>query len=294
MEKTDMGKYERKPFELLRLWGEVRKSSCFEPRSILHIRRVFAVVGGVTLSLVLVPDARANPRPLPFTYPYATLSEDELEIEQYVDATPIRMLDSDGKKQWEPRYKLQTEFEYGLSDRFEFAFYLQYSQKPGGALGLDGTKQRVRFRLAEAGDWPVDVAFYLEVAELRHELEFEQKIILEKDIGQLQLITNLWFEQEIERYSERVYPILNPTFGASYALTPVFRLGAEYWMHAKLGKDGFNADPHHFVGPAFAFIWGKLWWSTAAYARLDGMKRAVQPDDKYGHVWIRSVVGLQL
>jgi hypothetical protein len=65
-------------------------------------------------------------------------------------------------------------------------------------------------------------------------------------------------------------------------------------MHAKLDKDGFNADPHHFVGPAFAFIWGKLWWSTAAYARLDGMKRAVQPDDKYGHVWIRSVVGLQL
>lgn len=252
------------------------------------------------LPLLAARPAEANPRPLPYTYPYATLSEGEAEVEQYVDMTPLRYVDETGARLWEPRYKLQTEFEYGITDRLELGLYLQFAQDPGGPLGFDGTKQRLRLRFAEAGEWPIDVAVYGEVAELHDELEFEQKIILEKDFGNLQLITNLWVEQELERYSGEVVPILNPTLGATYQVTPAFRAGVEYWMHAELGeeaekgKDDFNAEPHHFVGPAFALVWGKLWWSAAAYARLDHMNRPVHLDDKFGHVWVRSVIGLSL
>jgi hypothetical protein len=39
---------------------------------------------------------------------------------------------------------------------------------------------------------------------------------------------------------------------------------------------------------------GKLWWSVGAYLRLDDMKRAVEIDDQYGHLWVRSVIGLSL
>ena len=35
-------------------------------------------------------------------------------------------------------------------------------------------------------------------------------------------------------------------------------------------------------------------YSSAAYLRLDDMKRAVEIDDEYGHLWVRSVIGLSL
>ncbi len=265
----------------------------------LPFRRTLVVSACAGLALFAARRAEANPRSLPFTYPYATLSEGQAELEQAVDLTPLRYVAETGDVPWEPRYKLQTEFEYGISDRLELGLYLQFSQGPGSPLGFDGVKQRLRLRFAEAGDWPVDVAVYAELAELRGELELEQKLILEKTFGHLQITTNLWFEQEFEQYTGEIIPIANPTLGASYQITPTFRAGVEYWMRAVLksgepGEDNFNAEPHHFVGPALALVWGKLWWSAAAYARLDQMDRPVYPGDMFGHVWVRSVIGLSL
>lgn len=263
------------------------------------LARVVITAACAACASFMTQSAKANPRSLPLTYPYATLPEGEAEVEQAIDLTPLRYVAADNTTPWEPRYKLQTEFEYGITDRLEIGLYLQAVQAPGGSLGFDGIKQRLRYRFAEAGQWPVDIGIYGEVAELRDELELEQKIIIERDIGKLQLITNLRFEQAFEHYSGEVEPSFNPTLGASYEMTPSFRLGAEYWMHAALigaeeGTDSFNTDPHHFLGPAFSFVWGKLWWTTAAYARLDSLSRAVHPGDKYGRVWVRSLIGLSL
>lgn len=266
----------------------------------MPFRRLLAAAACSVLPLLAAGRAEANPRPLPYTYPYGTLTEGAAEIEQYVDLTPLRYVAENGEVPWAPRYKLQTEFEYGITDRLELGLYLQFAQAPGASLGFDGIKQRLRYRFAETGDWPIDVAIYGEVAELPDELELEQKVILEKDFGDLSLIANLWIEQEFARYTGKVTPILNPTFGATYQITPTFRAGAEYWLHAALGVDddngqpNFNAAVHQFVGPALALVWGKLWWSAAAYVRLDHMDREIHPGDTFGHVWVRSVIGLSL
>ena len=37
--------------------------------------------------------ARANPRPLPFTYIYETLPAGDAEVELYTDLTPLRLVD---------------------------------------------------------------------------------------------------------------------------------------------------------------------------------------------------------
>ena len=248
--------------------------------------------------------AAANPRPLPFTYPYETLPEGEAEIEQYVDMAPLRAEDKEhpGGTVWEPAYKLQTEYEYGITDRLELGLYMQFVSDPGEALGFDGTKQRLRYRFAEAGEWPIDLAVYFEVAELHDEFELEEKVILARRFGKLRLMANLWVEQEWERYGGSPAIILNPTGGATFQVTPAVHLGAEYWMHAELEKDEaaqspideFNDAPHHYVGPAVSLQFGKMWWSTAAYYRLDGSKRSVELGDKYGHAWVRTVIGLEL
>ena len=96
----------------------------------------------------------ANPRPLPFTYPYETLPEGEMEVEQYVDTTPVRALSTaTGQPGWINIFRLQTEFEYGLTDRLELGLYLQYVPKAERRLEfgpLVFERQRVKQRCGYA------------------------------------------------------------------------------------------------------------------------------------------------
>ena len=91
--------------------------------------------------------------------------------------------------------------------------------------------------------------------------------------------------------------MLNPTLGATYEFTPRFHLGLEGWMRAEYedGETGprpFNRGPHVFVGPAFMFNFGPVWWSTGVYGRVTDATRAVQSNDVFPRVWVRTVVGL--
>src|SRR5260370_20753757 len=155
--------------------------------------------------------ALASPRPLPFTYPYETLGEGELEVELYGDMTPLRVLanrgQSTGRHLWEPAYQLQSEFEYGVTDRVELGFYQVFEATPvdGGSntMTFDGFKWRVRTRLAEAGEWPVDVALYLELETLHDEYSLEEKVILAKRFGRAHWMANLWVEESLARPLDR-------------------------------------------------------------------------------------------
>src|SRR5580704_17066852 len=84
-------------------------------------------------ALLLVPVlARANPRPLPFTYTYDTLPRGEGEVEQYVDMTPVQGLDPNGNRARYAASQLQTEFEYGITDRLELGLYVTLAPTPAG------------------------------------------------------------------------------------------------------------------------------------------------------------------
>jgi hypothetical protein len=102
-----------------------------------------ASFGAVTTALVcLALPARANPRPLPYSYPYETLPAEEAELETYVDITPVRIVDPEDAtgngRIWDQQYRLQTEFEYGITDRLELGLYLVLANEAGGPLAFDG------------------------------------------------------------------------------------------------------------------------------------------------------------
>ena len=171
-------------------------------------RAAIAAIAPFAALCALAPTARANPRPLPFTYPYETLPEGATEVEFYSDMTPNRVFaDPAGDAQkgllYEPRYMLQTEFEHGITDHTEVGFYQVFEAEPenGGnnTLRFDGLKWRIRHRLGEEGQYPVDVAFYLELETMHDELSLEEKVILGKRFGNLRWMANLWVEQTIAR-----------------------------------------------------------------------------------------------
>jgi hypothetical protein len=259
---------------------------------------------GVALVFVAA-SARATPMALPFTYTTETLPKGSFEVELYGDVTPVRALStSTGQPLWYVGSQFQTELEYGILDRLELGLYFvavpvfgDYAQTAPMTEGT-GLKQRLRYVLANPGDWPIDVGLYGELVENDHEFEIEAKILLQRRFGRLRLAMNLWAEYEFYYQPQRDF-VLNPTLGATYEITPAVHLGLEGWMRVEFPDPApstrpFSVGPAGYVGPTFLFNFGKVWWSTGIYARVSDVDHTMQPGEPYGPVWARTVVGFDL
>ena len=265
----------------------------------------------IAIAAAAPASAVANPRPLPFSYPYETLPEQALELEQYVDLIPMRVVrelpDGTAEGVVSLRSQLQTELEYGLTDRLEVALYFTFRQ--GGSatapqLRFQGLKQRLRYRFKELGEWPVDVGLYLEVAELHDEIEVEEKILLSRRFGPVNVVANLWVEQEWYFQTDEIKHVYNPTLGVSYELSPRLSLGAEYWARGRFDSDRGPTDMDgeadatttavHYAGPTLLLQSKKAWIAVGAYARLDQLGTGVAMGDPFGKLWVRTLLGIDL
>jgi hypothetical protein len=245
--------------------------------------------------LIVAAAAAANPRALPFTYPTDSLAKGGVEVEQFVDLTPVRV--EAETPTFQPLAHLITELEIGITDRLEAGLYWAFNQTPGeqGRFSFDGILERIRYRLADPGAWPVDVALYFELQQAPDAFEVEGKVLLQRRVGAVTVMVNLWAEREFFWKGGGVW-VLNPTGGFTWQVRPWLHLGLEYWGHVELdaGAPGFDEAFHHFLGPAVMLQVGKVWWSFAPYLRLDGFDRGAQVGDSYGRVWVRSVVGVDI
>ena len=87
------------------------------------------------------------------------------------------------------------ELEYGLTDKIDFAYYLNLARPDGQDLQYAGSKFRFRGRIAEAGQLPVDLGWYSEVewwssAFNDDQVEVEFMATMQKDIGKWTFIVN--------------------------------------------------------------------------------------------------------
>jgi hypothetical protein len=260
------------------------------------------------LVALLPENAWATPRPLPFTYNYETLGEGELEVEQYVDMVPVKVLNATGAPVWVPASQFQTEFEYGITNHLELGLYVTLAPSPNTnefphatppLTEGNGAKERLRLRLFDEGVLPVDIDLYGELVENEQELEIEAKIILQKRFGNLRLAANLVAEHDFLYASREQDTVLDPSLGVTYQVTPVFQPGIDSWMWSEFtnvataGATPFNNQPNVYVGPAVLLNFGKIWWSTGAYLRVTSFAHTMQPGvDSFGPLWFRMIVGL--
>jgi hypothetical protein len=268
-----------------------------------------AITAVTTVVMLAMPaPAAANPKKLPFSYGAMTMHKGGLELENYVDAIPVRVARErpDGTLEgvWGTRYQLQTEMEYGLTERLELGFYLAWRQGASAdtpVLRFEGMKQRVRFRISDPASWPIGLATYFEIAEFHNELEIEEKVIVSWSRGPLELVANLWVEQEYYFADDAWKFLYNPTLGASWEASPNVSLGLEYWARGRFDDaDESNAaddnetgnKARHYLGPTVTLQKGEYWMALGAYVRLETGEIAV--GDPFGRFWVRVIVGLGL
>jgi len=155
---------------------------------------------------------------------------------------------------------LRTAFEYnyGLTDRIDVAGYIDVQKPNGKDVEYAGSRFRARGALAEKGQYPVDVGWYLEVEvpdKGESELELEFKPLLSRDFGRFSLDLNPTFElptvteerRTLEfKYAARVY----------YRLSRNFVPGIEFYGDAgQIRRFDPAREQEHYVLP---IVYGRL------------------------------------
>ena len=227
--------------------------------------------------LLCATAARADRRDFIRAYQYATQPQGNLEVEVWNDVdAPVDF-----------EHALVTnrlELEYGMTDHWDVALYHVFEQDPAAPLHLDSWRLETRYRLAERGQWPVDVMLYLEAerpAAFAEPWEVEEKVIFGRDLGSLQLVLNLVAEQKLLHAGQgHLWEI---DAGARYEISPAWHLAGEFWtIHETAGG---VTDSTYYAGPSISWASSRIWVQLGAGFGLG---------DSGGATFVRSVLGFNL
>lgn len=247
--------------------------------STLH-RSLLLLLGSAALTL---PQSlvQADENNFGYTYGCETLPRGHGEIYQWVTS---RTGKADGHYQ---AFDLQTEFEYGFTDRLQGSFYVNaidhdIAGVPGFAdrrqLHFNGVQAALKYSLRSPYRDAWGVALYLEPGYKRYSAKsgdrvdtffLEPKLIVQKNLLAGALIWAANFSGEFERkhkLDERAWASeleLQCSTGVSYRIAPRWFVGAEALfisaferMHLdKLGEYGI------FAGPDVHYATDR-WWAT--------------------------------
>lgn len=219
----------------------------------------WGMIGIVVVLLSAPPVAEAHLRDYLVSRDYYTAAQGEWEVELYHD---IDFPESDNDDTYHSKH--QVELEYGLTNHLQLAYYEVYTWDRTKDWERDAFKIEAKLRLAEAGQWPVDVALYTEYKnpdghrDVRSD-ELENKLILSKDVGPWNVVANFVFEKELNSGEPWEYEY---TAGISYAVTPRTRLGLE--VQQGLG----HSDDFHFDGTQELLLVPGIYTSLTPHVRL--------------------------
>ena len=174
----------------------------------------------------------------------------------------------------------QVEVETGLTDRWDVAVYGIARQLEGSSTELEAAKLETRFALARPGEWLVDPVLYLEARKAfvdERPFSIEEKLILGKDLGRLNLALNLAAEQELE--GGDVKPEWSYALGSSWEFLPALRLGAEAFgsfARETVAAGRRRTESLLWAGPAASLAWSRFWLVLAAGFGLNDDSDAVR------------------
>jgi len=210
--------------------------------------------------------AWADPRPFTFTYDAYPIGKGGLEYEQWVTFNADKASEHGFKE-----FEILHELEYGLADDLDLGFYFlrwkyEDSDEESGTKYDGGALELIYTILNPAKDkW--GLARYGEIAIADNEIEFEQKLIVQKDIGKWILAYNLILETEIEgvfdsEKENEVEGVIGHALGVTTAVGREWFVGGELSVESVFVDWSDYENTTAYIGPTISYQGGKQWWAT--------------------------------
>ena len=208
----------------------------------------------------------ADPRPFTFTYDAYPVGKGGLEYEQWVTFNADKRSEHDFRQ-----LQFLHELEYGISDDFDLGLYfLRWNyedwQEESGTEYDGGALELIYTVLNPARDkW--GLALYGEIAIAEDEIEFEQKVIVQKDIGKWILAYNLILETEIQGVFDNdkeneIEGVIGHAFGVTTAIARTWFVGGELLLESVFPDWRNHEHTTAYLGPTISYQGGKHWWAT--------------------------------
>lgn len=245
----------------------------------------------LSAAALLTPTAaRADRRAYGTTYEAVTAPRGEIDVETWSTFAPEGEIDG-GPSSRGMRHMI--ELEYGITDHWDAAVYNMLDTITSGDTqsGYAGFKIETRYRPSDRGEWPLDPVFYLEFQQLFRgdaRQKYEAKLILAKDIGNLNVAANLALEEE--RTTEPAWNTeVEYAAGSSYALSPAWMIGAE--MFGKAETEAMGGIEHRsWAGPTVSWAGTGRGALRGVWVTLAGGAGLTEESDPY---YARLIVGFQ-
>jgi len=266
------------------------------------------------LLTALTSNARADENNFGYTYGAETLPQGHWEIYQWATS---RTGKADG------RYRaldLQTEFEYGLTDRVQASFYLNaIHHNVSGVTNFEdrdqfrfnGFQAAFKYSLLSPDKDAFGMAVYLEPGYKRYSAKsgdrtdtyfLEPKLIMQKDLLGGALIWAANLSAEFEREHNRVEQAweseleLQLSTGVSYRFAPNWFVGAETLFTSAFERMHFDALGEYaiFAGPNIHYATNKWWGTLTLLPQLTGWPETKGRRDlnHYEALQVRLKIGL--
>jgi hypothetical protein len=243
----------------------------------MRIRIDTAALAVAAALLAGAPTAsRADRRYYGETYNAVTAPRGSLDVELWTT-----WYDPPRESAGAPRlWRHQLELETGITDRWDVAAYGVVRKIQGADTELEAVKLETRYALAAPGTWFVDPVLYLEVQKSfvdEKPFSIEEKLILGKDLGRLNLSLNVAAEQELEDGKAELE--WEYALGSSWEVAPALRLGGEIFgsvAEEEVAPGREEVEAPVWAGPAASVAFRRVWLVLAAGFGLNDESDAVR------------------
>lgn len=230
------------------------------------MRMTRSIVTLAAAALIALPTvSRADRRYYGETYNAVTAPKGALDVELWSTYYEPPRESSGAPWLW----RNQLELETGITDRWDIAAYAVTRQIQGQSFEFEAVKLETRFALAAPGTWFVDPVLYFEAQKSFVDDKpwvIEEKLILGKDLGRLNLSANFASEQEFPSGGgtevEWEYAA-----GTSYEVVPALRIGAEIFgsfAEKEVSPGVEKMESEAWAGPAVSIAVARSWLVLAA------------------------------
>lgn len=235
---------------------------------------------GVTLALASF--AQAGSRRFTYSYETTTMAAGAMELESSV-TWKTQQADEPGVDAFDIRH----EFEYGMTDRLQLAFYFADWQYERSNLTSSNTKFgdvafEAIYNLTDPNTTPFGSALYGEIKGSDDFIELEAKLLLQKNFGSWMFVYNIGGEIAWENDYRNDEAELMQSAGVSYQFNPSWSVGAEVLHEIAVPDVDTIGDSGVFFGPnvswrsnRFSVALTGLWQLTSLAGEPDFQLRTI-------------------